>query len=204
MGDIFIDVTFPDYSTDLTVQSEQPIEVDVVTQLQQTVLDLTSEIGIQGPPGIQGPVGPVGPPGLTGPQGPQGIQGIQGIQGPVGPMGPPIAQLPISYIYSTKPLSGLILNTPVVAAMTVPPNLVGTLVYASTKASANAVFFLNKISGGVITTIGTITITNVSNTSAILAGTGGYLAIGDVLQIVAPTQDATLSDIGITVLASRV
>jgi len=128
--------------------------------------------------------------------------------------GPPIGypqlpvelrQLPIVFTFSAMPAEGAAVNVPMGMALTVPVDLAGCVTYAASPPAAPTDFQLNRLSDGVTTELGVITLLpGVMGTASSTTGPGGPLAAGDVLQIVPGAQDATLADVGITVMADRV
>ena len=116
-----------------------------------------------------------------------------------------VQSLPLSFILPGKPNASQIYNLVMGMAVTVPANLAGSVSYVGTIATASAAFTINKISGGTTTAAATVTFTTGSKTSITLSTQAALsFAAGDVLQVVAPaTQDATLSDIGLCIFASK-
>jgi hypothetical protein len=113
--------------------------------------------------------------------------------------------VPVTFPFSGKPLAGMVINVPMVTVNSVDDSLAGTRVYVGTLPTSDAVFTVKRITAlGIVSTIGIITITSASQFSAVLSGGGASLSVGDVLQLVAPAvQDATLADVGITILTMR-
>jgi hypothetical protein len=119
---------------------------------------------------------------------------------------PPEGQrLPLGFVIPGKPAASQGYFLPMAMALNMAANLAGTVVYANTAGTGNSVFTFNKISSGVSSLIGTVTIAAGSKTATALTGSAVSIGIGDVIQLVAPsTQDATLADIGITLLTAKV
>lgn len=112
--------------------------------------------------------------------------------------------VPITVPFAGKPAANAQVNVAMPIAITVAANLAGSVGFQNTICAATATFTINKISGGATTALGTVAFTTGGKTSFTLAGAGGALAIGDVLQVVAPgTQDTSLADLDITILALR-
>lgn len=127
--------------------------------------------------------------------------------------GPPIGytqlpselqQLAIPFWFTGPVAADAMVNIPMGFSLSIDRLLAGTITYAKARPTAPASFILNKIAGGIVSQLGVITLTPANSYSHALSGNGGSLLIGDVLQIIAPAiADATLADIGITVMAKR-
>lgn len=134
----------------------------------------------------------------AGPPGPRGTTGGPGPEGPPGPPGP----IPIAYSFPGQPPDG----TKLMVSISIPLLLAlgDSTAHCDTPAAASATFAINKISGGATTAVGTV-VFGAGNSVGAYTGFGGALEAGDVLEVVAPaTQDATLADVAITILAHRI
>lgn len=175
----------------------------------------TGPTGVSGPTGTTGPTGsgPTGPTGtLTGPTGPTGTTGATGaLTGPTGPSGGPTGSTgptgvtgPTGTAYDVAvwvegiPASNEKVFTIVaVRAFTLPINLTGSQAKSGVASTNNVSFTIQKNA----VNIGTV-VFNVSTTGSFVFGSATSFAVGDQLQILAPsTSDPTLADIAIGLLA---
>ncbi len=81
-------------------------------------------------------------------------------------------------------------------AFTLPSGFTGSAARSGTAAAASSVFTINRNASS----IGTITFAPTATTGT-FTGAGAAFSVGDILTIIAPSsQDATLADIGITLV----
>jgi hypothetical protein len=111
----------------------------------------------------------------------------------------------VCFPFGGKPSASATVFAPMSFPITVPASLTGTVCYCNIAPTGSVVFTLNKVnSSGTQTGLGTITVTAGSRTTVTLSGTGGSVATGEALQLIAPaTQDGTMADIGVTIQVTR-
>jgi hypothetical protein len=84
-------------------------------------------------------------------------------------------------------------------AFTLPANLAGSIAKAGTAATASTVFIIKKNGSQ----IGTMTFAAGGSTASFSLASQVSVAVGDIIDMVAPaTQDATLSDVSVTIAAT--
>lgn len=97
--------------------------------------------------------------------------------------------------------SQVVLYVPATVAMTVPSSCTGSYAKATAAATGSTAFLVKDLTTS--TTLCTAT-WSASGTTATFSGTGGSVAVGDLLQIIGPaTADATLANIGVSIYATR-
>jgi len=132
-------------------------------------------------------------------------------------MEPELQNMPLAFMIPGKPLvtpAQAVYNIVVPEAIAFAKDFAGpagesfgSYTYCATTPTNAATFQVNVISGGTTTNVGSITLHSESHTAATLTtiSTSGFsMQAGDVLQLLAPSpQDATLADIGITLLGQK-
>jgi hypothetical protein len=161
--------------------------------------------GTPGPAGATGATGPAGPTGATGPQGPAGATGATGATGPAGTTAANVADYVVGVTQPgvTGPAQKLLVHQ-LPHAVTLPAGLAGSYMTALTAATASTVFTLAYKRGGTTTTIGVFTFAAGATDATISGVVIPTLAAADILTLTGPTTaDATLADIGASILGSK-
>jgi hypothetical protein len=113
----------------------------------------------------------------------------------------------IATFYPGKPpgSSGLMVRLAITRATRLPAGLTGTVAFSGVNAtSSTAITIQKRTAGGTTTTIGTLTWSNASTAATVSFTSNVDFAGGDFLELVGPTtQDATLADLSVTFVATR-
>jgi hypothetical protein len=111
--------------------------------------------------------------------------------------------VPIAFVITSQTV-GTTINIPIALGLSVPASLGGSQAVAQTGPAGSLTFSLNKTTSafGTATVIGTIAFAAGSHT-ATFAGAGGALNVGDILQLICTTTDASFANAGITILTTR-
>jgi hypothetical protein len=114
-----------------------------------------------------------------------------------------IATVPIAFVVTSQTV-GTTINIPIAIGLSVPASLGGSQAVAQTGPAGSLTFSLNKTTSafGTPTVLGTIVFAASAHT-ATFSGAGGTLNVGDILQLICTTTDASFANAGITILATR-
>jgi len=182
----------------------------MAADLNAAIAHGTGPQGPAGPAGPQGPAGPAstvpGPPGATGPAGPPGATSFAGLTGSAtyAQLPTEVAQVPVALPYVGKPTASMMVHVPMSMALTLAANFAGSVGFAATPPAATATFTVYRVVSGTPTSIGTVAIST-AGAFTFTAASGTTFNAGDVLRVTAPSsQDANLSDLAITFMATRV
>lgn len=109
-----------------------------------------------------------------------------------------------SFVIPDRPAAALEYSVPITFPVTIVSLVNGAQAFVGTAPSASGsdTFQVNRVAGGTTTLLGTLNLfPSINWTDLALPAT---LAVGNVLQLIAPlTQDATLADVGVSILATR-
>lgn len=113
----------------------------------------------------------------------------------------------IATFYPGKPpgSSGLMVRLAVTRATRLPAGLTGTIAFSGANATTSTAIAIQKrTAAGVTTSVGTLTWTSASSAATVSFTSAVDFAAGDFVQLVGPaTQDATLADLSVTLVATR-
>ena len=112
---------------------------------------------------------------------------------------------PLTCSIPGSPASNVLLwYIPAVLVFTIPANFTGSLAVAGTSATSTSIFTLQYIRSGISTTLGSVTFSASSNVGVFSSSSSYTSQIGDILTLTSPSSsDATLANIGISILANK-